>query len=310
MAGRKKTWLCAEYWASSKTLELAQSALLEAGAIGIQIDDGLSPEHPPKYPQDHIRVLAYFDQDLGLKEEITKTLALFLSNCGFVFSGLEFSEVLEEDWQGNFVRSCTTFKIEPHIFIVPSFEIDEFKENPRGDLFIEMDPENAFGTGQHQTTQLCLKNIALVLNNVLEEDRAKINALDVGTGSGILAILLKKLGAGQVTATETDEDAVHTARRNVEKNGVLVSVIEVDESFDYAKNAYDLIVANILAPTLIEMAKELVESCRKNGTIILSGILISQAEEVIKTYKKLGAELKKQDNLDHWCALIFAMSEQ
>lgn len=307
MVRSKKVWLRAEYWASSSTLELAQNALLEAGAIGIEVDDGINPEKPPKYAPDRIRVLAYFDRRADIEKEITEHLRHFFDNCDLVAEPVEFSEILEEDWQGNFVRSCTTFMVEPRIFVVPSFEIDEFKKNPQGDLFIEMDPENAFGTGQHQTTKLCLKNIALLLGDMPKQELATLRALDVGTGSGILAILLKKLGAAQVIATETDEDAVLTAQRNAEKNNVTVDIYEVKETHTYKPRSYDFIVANILAPTLIDMAPDLVQACSTNGVILLSGILVSQANDVIDTYERLGVKLKKQENLDDWCALIFVM---
>lgn len=196
--------------------------------------------------------------------------------------------------------------VEPRIFVVPSFEIDEFKKNPQGDLFIEMDPENAFGTGQHQTTKLCLKKIAEMLLDMPQEQRAKMRAIDVGTGSGILAILMKKLGLGDVVATENDHDAVLTAQKNSLKNNVTVEVIFVDEEYVYPQEGFNLLVANILAPTLADMAKELVSACVVGGTIMLSGILIQQAEKVIATYEKLGAALVEQEYMDDWCVLIFA----
>lgn len=307
MTRSKKVWLLCEYWAGKETLELAQDAFLESGALGIEIDDGLRPEHPPKYPPNRIRLLAYFDEADGLEDTITENFRLFFGNCDLEPEGLQFSQILEEDWQGNFVRSCTTFMVEPRIFVVPSFEIDEFNKNPRGDLFIEMDPENAFGTGQHQTTKLCLKHIALLLQKMSEKARAEISGLDVGTGSGILAILMKKLGVGSVLATEIDSDAVLTARKNAKQNKVLIDVIHVNETHLYSSQTFDLVVANILAPILIDMAADLTKACKEGGTIILSGILLHQAPQVIDAYLKLGARLVAQDSMDDWCALIFAM---
>lgn len=309
MTRSKKVWLLCEYWASLETLELAQDAFLESGALGIEVDDGLSPEHPPKYESNRIRVLAYFDEAEGLADAIAANLRLFFSNCDLEVGSFQFSQVLEEDWQGNFVRSCTTFMVEPRIFVVPSFEIDEFNKNPRGDLFIEMDPENAFGTGQHQTTKLCLKHIALLLQKLPEQKRALLSAIDVGTGSGILAILMKKLGVGSVLATEIDYDAVLTARKNAKQNKVLLDVIHVNETHLYASQIFDLVVANILAPTLIDMASDLTKACSDQGTIILSGILVTQAPKVIEAYKQLGARLVAEDAIDDWCALIFAMDK-
>lgn len=304
MRRQPKTWMLAEYWATSSTLEVAQNAFLEAGAIGIETDDGLGPEGQKKYPDDHIRVLAYFDPSPDLEELVETQLQTFFENCGLALCGVKWSQFLEDDWQANFVKSCTTFKVDPGIYIVPSFEIEEFRKKPLGSLYIEMDPENAFGTGQHQTTQLCLKNIHEV---VTDQKSAQWHALDVGTGSGILAILMKKLGVCHVLATETDDDALITAANNALKNGVEIDWLHVNEEHIYDKARYDLVVANILAPVLIVMAENLFGTCKKGGTIILSGILNSQALDVIKAYKKLGARYIKQDSKDDWCSLVFVV---
>ncbi len=305
MRRQPKTWMLAEYWATSSTCEVAQNAFLEAGAIGIETDDGLGPEGQKKYPDDTIRILAYFDPSPNLEELVEKQLGLFFENCGLSLSDVKWSQFLEDDWQANFVKSCTTFKVEPGIYIVPSFEIEEFKKNPLGSLFIEMDPENAFGTGQHQTTQLCLKNIYEVLN--AHPESVQWNALDVGTGSGILAILMKKLGVREVLGTETDDDALITAANNAIKNGVEIKWLHVSEEHVYDKACYDLVVANILAPVLIVMANNLIGTCKKGGTIILSGILNHQAPDVIDAYQKLGARFIKQDSKDDWCSLVFVV---
>lgn len=224
-----------------------------------------------------------------------------------VANTITWREFLEDDWQANFVKSCTTFRIEPGIFIVPSFEIEEFKKNPRGPLFIEMDPENAFGTGQHQTTQLCLRNI-LELSTHEPENFRNWRGLDVGTGSGILAILMKKLGIREVLGTETDEDALITAAKNADKNGVNINWLTVNEEHHYEKVRYEFVVANILAPVLIHMAANLVRTTKNDGYIILSGILVPQAPQVIEAYQALGAILLKEEHQDDWCALVLRKS--
>lgn len=303
MRRQPKTWMLAEYWATSESLEVAQNAFLESGAIGIESDDGIGPEGIRKYRGDQIRVLAYFEHAEDLEKDVEEQLQLFFKNCGLAANSISWSEFLEDDWQANFVKSCTTFCIEPGIFIVPSFEIDEFKKNPRGPLFIEMDPENAFGTGQHQTTQLCLRTI-LELSRQHANEYSSWHGLDVGTGSGILAILMKKLGIKKVLGTETDEDALITAAKNAEKNGVIIDWLTVSEEHLYEESCYEFVVANILAPVLIHMASNLVATCKNNGHIILSGILVPQAPQVIEAYQGLGAKLLKEEHKDDWCALV------
>lgn len=299
-----KIWILAEYWATSKTLEVAQNAMLEAGAIGIEVDDGVGPENQRAYEADNIRLLAYFEPCEHLNEHVTAHVAEFFAQCGFEPAAINFCEFAEDDWQGNFVRSCTTFVVEPNIYIVPSFEIDEFRREPRGDLFIEMDPENAFGTGQHQTTKLCLKNICEYLDSIPINQRTQVRALDIGTGSAILAILLKKLGVGHVQATDIDSDALDTARKNALRNGVALNLTPVTEDYIYQISSYELVVANILAPTLIIMADNLINACVTKGTIILSGILVTQAPDVIAAYQHRNMRLLRQENMDDWCALV------
>lgn len=297
----KKSWIKAEYWATKETLEVAQNAFLECGAIGIEIDDGVLPEGKRAFTHDQILIKAYFEPDDDLETTITDSLANFLTQCGFVVGEVRFAEFVEEDWQGNFVKSCTTFVVEPGIYIVPSFEIDTFLPQSKDKLYIEMDPENAFGTGQHQTTKLCLKSI---------HERMHIkpvsHGLDVGTGSGILAILMKKLGAKEVLATEVDEDALLTAQKNANKNGVVVTTLVVDEQHRYKSDTYDLVVANILAPVLIVMADNLAGCLKMGGHLILSGILREQASAVIEAYNNQNLMLINQNDMDDWCALVFS----
>ena len=129
--------------------------------------------------------------------------------------------------------------------------------------------------------------------------------IDLGTGSGILAILLKKLGAGTVLATETDEDALETAERNAIKNGVNFETLVVTESHRYDANCYDVVVANILAPVLIAMAENLSTSLKAKGHLILSGILLHQAPSVIAAFEACGLNFLRQTAMDDWCALEF-----
>lgn len=304
MPRAKKVWLKAACWVTASTLEVAQSAFVEANAIGIEVDDGILPEGRRKYSDDRIVVTAYFEKDSVILSELQEYIATFFTACGFTVPTIEFTDFNEEDWQGNFVKSCTTFKVEPNIFIVPSFEIDAFKQQPRGELFIEMDPENAFGTGQHQTTKLCLTALHTLLNKPQQEVASKI-CLDVGTGSGILAILIKKLGVASVLATETDEDALETAARNATKNGVSLTFLHVTETHAYEADRFDLVVANILAPVLIAMASNLSTCIASEGELVLSGILLSQAPAVIDAYGACGLTFVQQTSMDDWCALVF-----
>jgi ribosomal protein L11 methyltransferase len=300
----KRRWLKAESWVSQGTLDVAESAFLTAQAIGLEIDDGIDPDGHKKYPPDRIKLRAYFEPGSVGQEEIKNHVAVFFKECGFSMPAIDFADCHEEDWQGNFVRSCTTFKVDPAIYIVPSFEIEAFKKAPRGDIFIEMDPENAFGTGHHQTTKLCLTGLYRLYED-RKEIMASLSGLDVGTGSGILAILMKKLGLGFVYATETDEEALVTANKNALKNGVEIFYSVVTEQYSYESGRYDIVVANILAPTLMAMAENLAACLKPQGDVILSGILVNQAPQVINAFGREGLTFRSQDTLDDWCAITF-----
>lgn len=301
----KKTWIKATIWATKDVLDVAQSAFLECGAIGIETDDGQLPENKRKFDHDNILVVGYFEQEPNKQAAILENLERFCRECGFTPPSLEFSLQHEEDWQENFVKSCTTFVVEPNIYIVPSFEMASFLPEAKGKLYIEMDPENAFGTGQHQTTKLVLKNI----HDIMSRTSVRYG-LDVGCGSGILAILMKKLGARDVLATEVDEDALITAQKNAQKNGVDFATRHVDEHHTYPHETYDLVAANILAPVLISMADNLSHCVADGGHLILSGILLDQAPGVIAAYQAHHLVLLKQDAMDDWCALVFSKNKK
>lgn len=304
MSKPRKVWLKAECWVTEAMLEVAQSAFIEAAAIGLEIDDGLGPEKQKRYPEGQVLVKAYFESLDAEKDDISESVTRFFYECGFDNPHIDFMDFVEEDWQGNFIKTCTTFRVDPDIYIVPSFEIEEFNQRSLDKLYIEMDPENAFGTGQHQTTKLCLMNVRKLLKES-EPKLAFMNGLDVGTGSGILAILMKKLGIGSVLATEVDDDALVTAKKNMAKNGVELMTLLVNEQHQYDQQCYDLVVANILAPVLIAMADNLSSCLRARGKLILSGILVEQAAQVIDAFQSRALTLAHQDTMDDWCALVF-----
>jgi ribosomal protein L11 methyltransferase len=304
MTKQKKVWLLAQCLVTKGMLEVAQSAFAECDALGMDIDDGITPESLEKYRDDSIFIKAYFTPDVS-KDTIKTSLEHVFAAFSLIAPTVEFSLLEEEDWQGNFVRSCRTFKVEPNIYIVPSFEIEEFKKNHHEKLFIEMDPENAFGTGQHQTTKLCLTSIYEILSTKEKNQLTRLTCLDVGTGSGILAILMKKMDANLMEASEIDEDALMTAKKNAQKNDVEINMLLVDEFHSYEKNYYHLVVANILAPVLIKMRDNLAYCLKRSGQLILSGILVNQANEVTSSYERYGLTFKKKQIMDDWCALVF-----
>lgn len=170
-------------------------------------------------------------------------------------------------------------------------------------LDILINPGRAFGTGEHQTTQLCLMAISFI-NNELGFTPKSI--IDIGCGSGILAIAAKKLFDSKIIATDIDEQAIEVSKKNFAANNVKIDAIIADglnEKKLQSFSPYDLVISNILAKPLIEMAGDIIYNTDVNGYIILSGFLDYQVEAIIQAYSKV--HLLKTFSLNKWYSLVF-----
>lgn len=206
-----------------------------------------------------------------------------------------FRTLAEEDWAETWKERLTVMHIGQNLVIRPSWL--EYAPAP-GDLIIQLDPGMAFGTGLHPTTQMCL--VALE-----ELVRPGMDVLDLGCGSGILAIAAARLGAGRVLAVDNDPIAVKTAQENVVVNGVEETVCVLHGSLAEAEGGYDLVAANILAAVIVEMAREgLAKRVRSGGTLIASGILDGQESAVIAALEREGLALAEQRRIEDWVCLL------
>jgi ribosomal protein L11 methyltransferase len=163
----------------------------------------------------------------------------------------------------------------------------------------------AFGTGLHPTTQICLQALEQFV-------RPGISVLDVGTGSGILAILAAKLGAAQVVAVDTDQLAVKTAIANASQNQVTAQItVQPGTLTTIQQQNWDVVVVNILAPVIISMIKQdgLLEYMGKNGRLILSGIIDEQAEAVVMAVHEAGGHVQNTFTVRDWIGLIVGRAE-
>jgi ribosomal protein L11 methyltransferase len=174
---------------------------------------------------------------------------------------------------------------------------------PRGKLALEIDAGIAFGTGRHQTTRGCLELIEGLA------DRPPARPLDLGCGTGILALAMARLWGVAVIAADNDPDAVAVTRENAERNGLQGSIRPL-RSEGYVAAAlrragpFDLVVANILARPLIEMAPDLVRHLMPGGRAILSGLLIEQEREVLAAHRALGLRCEARRHHGDWSALL------
>ena len=280
---------------TTEAVDLISYTFDELGIEGIEIEDniplteketkGMFIDILPELPPDEgvAKVSFYLDEDddipamMAKVKEALEELKPFtdLGACTFAESETE-----DKDWINNWKQYFKPFTVD-HILIKPTWET--VPEEHKDKLLIQIDPGTAFGTGMHETTQLCIRQLEKYVTPDSE-------VLDVGTGSGILGITALKLGAKHVFGTDLDENAITAVGENLEANGIAPEQFKVvqgniiddkavqDEvKYEY----YDIAVANILADVIIMLQKEIPVHIKKNGIFITSGI-IDMKEEAVK----------------------------
>ncbi len=205
-----------------------------------------------------------------------------------------FETIVESDWTELWKDQLDVLRVGKRIVIQPSWR--DYSPEPE-DIVVELDPGMAFGTGLHPTTQLCL--IALE-----EMVRPGLTVLDLGTGSGILAIAAAKLGADKVLGVDNDAEAVRAARHNVKANRVAANVRVEQGSLAKVSGCYNLVVVNILARVIKEMARKgLVEHVCPGGMVIASGIVEEQEADVGAALEQGGFTLLGRRQQEDWVNL-------
>jgi ribosomal protein L11 methyltransferase len=213
----------------------------------------------------------------------------------------EVRRLTEANWAEAWKAHYTPQHIGDHFLVVPSWLADEAAAAPE-DVVLYLDPGTAFGTGLHPTTRLCLA----ALEELVRPGDA---VLDLGTGSGILAIGAARLGAARVVAVDLDPKAAAVAADNAERNGVAIET-RAGELADTPPGRFDVVVANILAGPIVALAPALVERLRRpGGRLVVSGILAEQAGDVAAALAAAGAEGLETRHSGDWVAIVAGPAE-
>lgn len=215
----------------------------------------------------------------------------------------ELSSIREEDWANNWKQYFKPIEVGEKLVVKPSWE--EYSGDGTRKI-LEIDPASSFGTGQHHTTRLCLE---LLEKSISDGDIV----LDMGCGSGILSIGAVLLGAEKAVAVDIDENSAVTAMENARKNSIseekyityFGNILDNEKLADTIANEYDIITANIVADVIIAMKDHFVRYIRKNGVLIVSGIITERSDEVITVLESAGFEKIESNTKEGWCAVKF-----
>jgi ribosomal protein L11 methyltransferase len=252
-----------------------------------------------------------------IREEISAGLRR-IKNCGLkIGSGrISISKLRREDWAESWKRHFKPIEIGGKLLIKPSW----IKRRPRkNQAVVALDPGLSFGTGHHPTTSFCLRQIVAAVCNAGAVRRqssrspdATMSFLDIGAGSGILAIAAAKLGYKTVCAIDVDPEAVRTARANARANGVLrkIKIVRGDATKFSAKpkEAFDLVCANLTSDLLIAERKKIIGPLRPGGTLVLAGILKPEFLEVQRAFENCGLKLISSKSEKGWRSGLFCFA--
>lgn len=297
--------------------DIVSSMLMDLGIQGIEIEDKI-PMSQAEKEQMFVDILPEVDVDDGmayisfyLEEEDDKETILAnvraeleeMRSYVEVGSGeIEESQTEDLDWVNNWKKYFHQFYVDD-ILIIPSWE--EVKPEDEGKMIVHIDPGTAFGTGMHETTQLCIKQIRKYVN-----EETKI--LDVGCGSGILGMLALMLGASHSVGTDLDPCAIDATYENMEVNGITRDRYEVmigniiDDKAVQDKvgyECYDIVVANILADVLVPLTPVIVNQMKQGGIYITSGIIDDKEETVVEAVKAAGLEVLEVTYQGEWVSV-------
>ena len=302
---------------TTESEDLVSSMLMDLGISGIEIEDKIPLTQSDKeqmfvdiLPEiaadDGIAYISFYLEEEDDKErilaEVRQELQEMRAYANVGECTIEESQTEDVDWVNNWKQYFHQFYVDD-ILIIPSWE--EVKPEDKDKMIIHIDPGTAFGTGMHETTQLCIRQLRKF---VTEETLI----LDVGCGSGILGMLALKFGARYAVGTDLDPCAIDATHENMEVNGIgkdqyevmignLIDDKAVQDKVGYDK--YDIVVANILADVLVPLTPVIVNQLKSGGIYITSGIIEEKEQTVVDCVKKAGLEVLEVTHQGEWVSV-------
>ncbi len=293
--------------------DVISDLLMELGSGGTMVEDRADipdPSKPHGYweiidpklldamPED-VLVHAWFEPGEGFPDLLSSLQlrldAMRAEHPEWGLLNLDTRSARDEDWANVWKKYYKPFRAGRHIVVKPSWE--EYSPRPE-DKIIEMDPGMAFGSGTHETTGMCIS----LLEDTLQGGE---NVIDVGTGSGILAIAAALCGAGKVLAVDIDPDAVRVASENVAMNRVQDRVsVQQGDLLTRVNTVCDLCVANIISDIIISFAEPLKAHIRPDGLFLCSGIVQQRGNEVRTALEKAGYQVLREEHRGEWVAFL------
>ena len=297
--------------------DIVSSMLADLGIEGVQIEDKIPLTQSdkeqmfvdilPDIPEDDgcAYLTFYLDEDVDKQELLLKVRQELEEMRSYLNVGectIEESQPEDVDWVNNWKQYFHQFYIDD-ILVIPSWENVEAKDSDK--MVIHIDPGTAFGTGMHETTQLCIRQ----LKKYVTEDT---EILDVGCGSGILGMLALKFGAKHSVGTDLDPCAIDATYENMDNNGIsrdqyevmIGNIIDdkaVQDKVGYEK--YDIVAANILADVLVPLTPVIIHQMKKGGIYITSGIIEDKEDVVVEAVKEAGLEVLEVNHQGEWVSV-------
>lgn len=297
----QEEWLEIRLTLPATALDLVGQALMELGCTGITVaeralDTFVPPDPDEEDAQPTIRAYFPAGDPEQLRREVRSALAPLVPELA---DGLpECRKLADEDWAHGWQQHFPPLRIGSRLLIRPSWS-----DEPPGNaaVVLTLDPGRAFGTGTHATTALCLEVIARLADSPMPPRRV----LDVGAGSGILAMAAAALGAAEVLACEIDPEASQVAVENIAANGLQQTITVTTTPIEALSGSFELVLANILAGENIRLAPHFLARLAPGGHLALSGILIDQERSVTEAFSHWPLTLLAIDRRDEWSCLLY-----